>query len=106
GFEVTAKYLEGGVVKEKTWVVKTTRVYSKINATENGTVVSVTAAELGGVYLCALSIDDVPTNIGQIDFYVKSYVVINGEKVYSKQATATIENGAPNQEATLLGQTN
>ena len=106
GFEVTAKYLEGGVVKEKTWVVKTTRVYSKINATENGTVVSVTAAELGGVYLCALSIDDVPTNIGQIDFYVKSYVVINGEKVYSKQATATMENGAPNQEATLLGQTN
>ncbi|MBQ8213027.1 MAG: hypothetical protein IJZ80_03375 [Clostridia bacterium] len=106
GFEVTAKYLEGGVLKEKTWVVKATHVYSKINATENGTVVAVTAAELGGTYLCALSVDDVPTNIGQVDFYVKSYVVINGEKVYSEEAIGTIVNGVADTEAAPLTQAN
>ena len=104
GFEVTAKYLEDGVLKDKTWVVEATHVYSKINATENGTVVSVTAEELGGVYLCALSVDEVPTNIGQIDFYVRSYVVVNGDTVYSEEVIGTMVNGVADTEAAPLAQ--
>ena len=102
GFEVTAKYLEGSVVKTKTWMVNTTHVYSSINATENGSVTSVSAAELGGTYICALSVDNVPTNAGQIDFYVKSYVVLNGEKTYSEEVIFTFENGEVNSELAPL----
>ena len=94
GFEVIARYIENGVLQEKRGVIKTTHVYSKINATENGSVTSVSATELGGIYVCALAIDDVPTNVGQIDFYVKSYVVMNGETFYSEQAVVAIHNGA------------
>ena len=95
GFEVTTKYLEGGQLQEFTWdPIKSDYVYSSITATSNGTVRTVTAKELGGTYVCALALDDVPTNIGQIDFYVKSYVIIKGEKVYSEQVRFTLNNGA------------
>ncbi|MBE6633234.1 MAG: hypothetical protein E7620_02700 [Ruminococcaceae bacterium] len=94
GFEVTAKYLEGGVEKTKSWTVNTTHVYSSINATENGSVKTVTAADLGGTYICALSVDNVPTNIGEIEFSVKSFVVLNNVKTYSEAATFTVVNGA------------
>ena len=94
GFEVIARYIENGVLQEKHGVIKTTHVYSKINATENGSVISVSATELGGLYVSALAIEDVPTNVGRIDFYVKSYVVVKGETVYSEQAVAALHNGA------------
>lgn len=93
GFEINAKYLEETVLKEKNWDALTSYVYSTINATENGTVKTVSAGELGGTYLFVISVDDVPTNIGQIDFYVRSYVVVNGEKVYSEVASFTLNNG-------------
>ena len=102
GFEINAKYLEETVLKEKNWNVMTSHVYSMINATENGTVKTVSAGELGGTYLFAVSVDDVPTNIGQIDFYVKSYVVVNGEKVYSEVASFTLNNGVFTTELSKL----
>lgn len=94
GFEIIVKYLDNGELKELRWDdIRTNYVYSSINATTNGTVKSISAAELGGTYLSALAIDDVPTNIGQIDFYVRSYVTVNGKNNYSGQVCFTLYNG-------------
>ena len=43
--------------------------------------------------MIALAVDEVPTNVGQIDFYVKSYVTLNGVKAYSEQVIVSINNG-------------
>ena len=94
GFEIIAKYMDGEELKELRWDdIRTNYVYSSINATTNGTVKSISAAGLGGTYLSALAVDDVPTNIGQIDFYVRSYVTVNGENNYSGQVCFTLYNG-------------
>ena len=95
GFEITAKYLDNGVLTEQNWDKNCTYVYTAIKATTpSGTVEDITANELGGTYLFALSVDEVPTSIGQIDFYVRSYVVINGAKIYdSDNATRFSMNG-------------
>ena len=69
-------------------------VYSAITATENGTVRSVTAQECGGTYLIVLSVDGVPVEADkQIDFEIRSYVVIDGQKVYSETANFSIVGG-------------
>ena len=95
GFEVKAKYKDGDTVKDdKSWDVSSTKVYNSINAVENGTVRSVTAKELGATYLIALSVDEVPTNIGQIDFEVRSYITVDGTRMYSEWAYFTLNNGA------------
>ena len=106
GFEITAKYMENGALAEQSWDKSCTYVYTSIKATSpSGTVSDITANELGGTYLFALSVDQVPTNIGQIDFYVRSYVVVNGEKIYNSETatTWTMVNGAIDRNATLLG---
>ena len=95
GFEITVKYMEdGAVIKGKPTVQKTTHVYSSITATTDGTVTSVSANNLGGNYLCALSVDGVPTDAGRIDFIVTPYVVFNGETVYGETVTFKLNNGA------------
>lgn len=94
GFEVYAKYMNESVLTTVNWdPIKTTSVYSTINATEDGTIRTVTAAELGGTYLIALAVEDVPTDVGQIDFYVRSYVTLNGEKAYSEEKIISINDG-------------
>ena len=106
GFEVTAKYMKNGVLTEQSWDKSCTYVYTAIKAkSPSGTVKDITANELGGTYLFALSVDAVPTDIGQIDFYVRSYVVIDGKKVYDKDAstTWTLNGGETVMNATLLG---
>ena len=103
GFEVSAKYKVGDTVNEdKKWNVKSTVVYSSINASENGTVRPVTAEQLGGKYLVAISVDGVPTNIGQIDFHVRSYMIVDGVKQYSEWAYFVMEGGAAKADAELM----
>lgn len=105
GFEITAKYMKNGALTEQKWDKSSTYVYTSIKATsKSGTVKDITANELGGTYLFAISVDEVPANIGQIDFYVRSYVIANGEKVYnSTQASIwTMNNGVYDSAATPL----
>ena len=106
GFEITAKYMKNGALTEQSWDKSCTYVYTAIKSTSpSGTVKDITANELGGTYLFALSVDAVPTDIGQIDFYVRSYVVTDGKKVYDKDAstTWTLNGGETVMNATLLG---
>ncbi len=103
GFRIEAKYMENGVLKTKTWIRESTTVYSEIKARQtSGTVESVTAEELSGLYLLALSVDDVPTDAGQIDFYVTGFVVVNGETVESEVKTFTMVEGVYDADAGLM----
>ena len=68
-------------------------VYTSILAEENGSVRSVTAAELGGVYLYALVLENVPVNAGDIVFTARPYRVIDGEKDYGVEKTVTLSGG-------------
>lgn len=103
GFVVTAKYMDGSTLKEKEFKVNSKTVYTAITTTENGTVKSVTAEELGGTYLVAISIDDVPATIGQIDFYVTALLKVSDTKtVESAEAIFSMKDGAFLENATLL----
>ena len=107
GFVVEAKFKETveGVetLSTKRWEVTSTVVYTSILTTENGSVKSVSAGELGGAYLIALAVDDVPTNIGQIDFYVTSYITVGGEDITSGEpAVYTMKDGSFDKTLTPL----
>jgi hypothetical protein len=106
GFEIYAKYNGATGVETKTWNIDdttTTSVYTGINATApSGSVSSVSAEALGGTYIIAIDVKEVPTNEGQIDFYVRSFIEIGGVKQYGKTVTFTFEDGKPS-DAKLLG---
>ena len=97
GYNVTAVYKESdnsAVMADKEWNIKSTVVYSSIKAAStSGTVMDVTASELGGTYLVAIAINKVPANYAQIDFYVEAYVVVNGETITSEKVRFTMSNG-------------
>lgn len=94
GFELTAAYTADGEPVVANWTRESSEVYTSINAAENGTVQSVTANELGGVYLFALVLDNVPTDAGDIVFTVRPYKVVDGEKLYGETVSVTLTNGA------------
>ena len=105
GFEITARYMKNGALTEKSWDESSGSVYTSIKATApSGTVKDISARDLGGTYLFAISVDEVLTNVGQIDFYARSYVIVNGEKVYdSDKATVfSMNDGVYVQNATPL----
>ena len=107
GFVIEAKYKENvegtEIIRTRKWEITSTKVYTSILATENGTVSTVTASELGGVYLTALSVNNVPTNIGQIDFYVTSFITVNDERITSGEPTVfTMVNGTFDNSISLL----
>ena len=109
GFDVTAYYKSGDTVKSQEWLgVESTYVYGAIGVKEeSGTVKKVTAEELGGEYLSAIGIGEIPTSIGQIDFYITSYVTVKGAdgsltKVYGKQQVYSLYDGEPNNGGTLI----
>ena len=106
GFEIYAKYNGETGVETKTWDIAdttTTTVYTGINATNpSGTVDSVSAEALGGTFVIAIDVKDAPTNEGQIDFYVRSFIEIDGVKQYGELVTFTFDSGAPS-NAELLG---
>ena len=84
GFEVIAG--------TKKWDRSSNTVYTKILGTENGVTTEYTAAELGGAYIVALDLSDVPVG-EKITFTVRPYVLDeNGEKVYG--VSAEVQYGA------------
>ena len=105
GFEVNAVYkdTDGTVRAREAWNVTSTAVYTHIKAkSPSGTVSDVTAEELGGTYLAALAVNGVP-NYEQVDFYVKAYVVVDGEKLYSGDETRfTLRSGEAAMSAPAL----
>ena len=95
GIEVRARYtdVDDTVKEDMSWAVKSTVVYTSIKATKDDAVTTVTAEELGASYLIALAFDDVPTSIGQLDMFARSYAIVNGEKQYSEWASWSMNDG-------------
>ena len=96
GFEIVAKYKEGDSLKTATYKGAGNTVYTSITATENGTLKNATAKELGAYYVYGIVIEDVPTDIGQIDFTVKSYKEVGKNKIriYGEPVTVSFKDGA------------
>ena len=93
GFEIRANYVDReGHVVDKNITKACSSVYHSVAASEDGACEAKTAADLGGTYIIAVSVDDIPTDTCQIDFFVRAYIVINGEKLYSSD---TPERFAP-----------
>ncbi len=70
GFKVTAVTS----AENKNFDTKATAIYNKlIGSTATGIVEEYTAASLGGSYVYALSICDIPASAGQVTFTVQSY---------------------------------
>lgn len=90
GFEVVASYLENGVAKERTFTVDTCEVYTSILASNGNGVYSVTAKELGGKYLIALSITGIPASLGEVTFSVHSFAKMPDSEDMVKSETAAI----------------
>jgi hypothetical protein len=101
GFEVVASYTEGGVAKTKTFKLDTCQVYTSILASGAGNApYVVSASQLGGEYLIALNITDIPSDLGEISFTVKAFGYYNdGIEVRSEVAAFT---ATPNGDAVDL----
>ena len=97
GVEITVKYKDAsGAIVQRTYKKLVHDVYGAINATENGEMVNVTAAELGAPYLYAIVLEGVPADAGQLDITVKSIKAVgNGNIVISgTEMSFSMINGA------------
>lgn len=78
GYEVNAAYSTG----EKNYSHECTAVYKKVLASApDGLNATYTAEELGGNYIFALTISDIPVSLGQVTFTVTPYAVKDGVRV-------------------------
>ena len=88
GIDVTVNY--SGESSTKTGLEVNT-VFEQI--TENYGENTVSAAELGGKYIAAIVVEDVPVDYEKVEFIISPYAVVNGVKYYSKTMTATVYPG-------------
>ncbi len=92
GYEVVATFKNAaGDIKVVTYDVEGNTVYSAITATDNGTTNKVEPKE--GYYFFALTITDVPTNLGDIFFAVKTYTRVGESKSCADVKNFCYENG-------------
>ena len=82
GFSVTVRYKDAdGTLVERRYEKSMDTVYDSINAAEDGKIKNVSANELGAKYLFALTLEDVPTDVGQLDFTVTSFKEVGSAKI-------------------------
>ena len=96
GFHVSATYTDPDTNESKTVSIDRSCAYAyhSLTASEaDGTVDTVTAEELGGVYLYALVIHGVPTDVGELVFTVTPYAVQGEDKLVGETAYVTYQNG-------------
>ena len=98
GFEITFKYKdESGEIVERYYESTLHTVYTSIDATVDGNIKNVSAKELGANYLFALVLEDVPTDLGQLDVTVTTFKAYGAKLLrYRDDSTVTfsILNGA------------
>ena len=83
GFEISTTAAGG-----KNWLKTTDTVYSSISA--NYGTAEVTAEQVGGAYVTAVALTGVPAELGEIEFVVRPYTVINGVTVYGETVTISV----------------
>ena len=91
GYKVVATWNDGTADKSHTYVKGSNTVFTSILAEVDGTIEEYTAEELGGDYIFALAIDDVPATEGMpITFAFTSYVKTDSATIYGATKTVTI----------------
>lgn len=92
GFEIVATPANGAA---KQFEASTNTVYNSIIASDElGIKAEYTAAELGGKYLVAVGIKDIPDGLGNVTFTVKPFCEnLAGERTYGAEKTLTVNNG-------------
>lgn len=93
GFKVTAKYTEGGVPVERDLSVACTKVYKKLTGKTATGIAEYTAEDLGGNFLMALGINNIPASLGEIVFEVTPYTVLNEAYSFGETYTITYDSG-------------
>lgn len=96
GFEISYAYTnaEGALVKHTYTQAETAckTAYTSIS----GIGASIRAQGMGGEYLIAMSVDDIPTSIGEITFYVRAYVLgADGSQIFESDTPKTITVKSP-----------
>ena len=86
GFIIRAQYTKDAAPVDKTVTQYCSYVYTSILAGGN----SVTAEELGGNYVFALHIDDIPTDVGAITFTVTPYYRVGESDVIESVAQTVV----------------
>ena len=90
GYKVVATWNDGSE-KSHTYVKGSNTVFTSILAEVDGTIEEYTAEALGGDYIFALAIDDVPATEGMpITFAFTSYVKTESATIYGATKTVTI----------------
>lgn len=104
GFDVTVRYMKDGVLVEELYRGMGNTVYDCVKATEGGTFKNFGAKEKGTVYLYGMELENVPTDIGQIDFTVKSFKQVGKSKlrIYDEAVTVSFKNGVIDSTLTPL----
>ena len=98
GYNVTVSWVDGdNTVTKELGDVKCEYLYFSINAKESGTLEKKTARDLGGNYIFALTLQNVPTNKGDVTITVKPYIkhTAGSAPVYGAVGTAKYNNGTP-----------
>ena len=85
GIDVTVNYSDNTSTKTG---VETRTVFEQISECYGENTIS--AEELGGKYIAAIVVEDIPATYDSVEFIVSPYAVVNGVKYYSDTMTATI----------------
>lgn len=90
GFQITATFGESRSEKYDTsckWV------YQSIQGRDDNGVRKYTAEQLGGKYVYALTVKDIPVEVGKITFTVTAYKMMNGETVPGSSFIVVVDGG-------------
>ena len=97
GFEITAQFTHDNEYRTVTYSgseYESRYVYTAVTAVgADGNYEAVSAQDLGKSYLCAISLTAVPTDIDDIFFTVRSYILYGEEKIYSPKKNFQWVNG-------------
>lgn len=89
GLEITAKTADGNVDLS----TEATCVFTSLLATEDGTLATKTSYELGGRYLMALTVADIPVSAGTVTFTLTPWVIKDGVTYRGTTVTVVSDSG-------------
>ena len=91
GFEIVATPANGDALQFED---STNTVYNSIIASDElGIKAEYTAQELGGKYLIAIGIKEIPDGLGNVTFTVKPFCENSTGRIYGAEKTLTVNNG-------------
>ena len=91
GFDIAIIHEDGSM---GTYSDEVTTVYKSINGQVNGTTTAITAEELGGEYIFAITINNIPTDKGFIGFLGSAYYIDANDNKVSGETKQIIYYGA------------